>query len=363
MDKRAFTLAMAYVGCVAGAGFASGKEILTFFNGPAAVVMMALASVLFYYLGYTVMVLSERLGARNYRELIGLLFPGKAASVINVMLLTAFIVITASMIAATEHVFESMGMGLVPTLIIVVMCAVIASGGISWVAGSGVIVMLAFAAINLFLLGMVVTLGRFEFAIGSTAQSSFPVFRAFSYTGFNTIMSLGVLCGTGRNRKESHACAAISAVGIFILLLLLWLCMLPYLQEAEQKAMPMLHVAQEIGGPANYLLIAAMLLGIISTLVAQLHSARGYFEGKNKAVVISFLTLTAAAIAQIGFAGIVDMLYPVLGLLSAIVFARVIFVYYRGLKNASAMHGHSRIRYRGNNSIGIKGNGLGESQS
>ena len=363
MNKRAFTLAMAYVGCVAGAGFASGKEILTFFNGPAAVAMMALASLLFYYLGYTVMVLSERLGAKNYRELIGMLFPGKMASVINAMLLAAFVIITASMIAATEHVFESMGMGMVPTLIVVVMCAVIASGGISWVAGSGVIVMLAFAAINLFLLGMVVALGRFEFAVGSTAQSSFSVLRAFSYTGFNTIMSLGVLCGTGRNKKESHACAAISAAGIFILLLLLWLCMLPYLQDAEKEAMPMLYVAQEIGGPANYLLIAAMLLGIISTLVAQLHSARGYFEGKNKAVVISFLTLTAAAIAQIGFAGIVDMLYPVLGLLSAIVFARVIFVYYRGLKNASAMHGNSRFRHRGHNGVGIKGNGLRESQS
>ena len=335
MKKRAFTLAMAFIGCVAGAGFASGKEILTFFGGPLTVVMMALAAILFCYLSYVTVTLSERVGATSYREFVGVLFHGKSAVLINLLLLGAFVIISSSMIAATEHVFSSLNMGALPTLTVTLICAVVASGGLKWVAGNGAAVMLAFTAVNLLMLFKVGEQSGIEFVIGSETQNAFPIVKAFAYVGFNTLMSFGVLCGTGQGKREARAFAVMSAAGIFALMILLWLCMTPYLQQLSDKAMPMLYVAQSVGGMAEYLLVAAMLAGIVSTLVAQLHSAAEYFEGRSKGLVISCLTVVSYTIAQIGFAGIVDILYPALGLLSAAVFVRIIYINYRGKKNAS----------------------------
>ena len=65
-------VAATYAGTVIGAGFASGQELLQFFvsYGPLGVLSMALAGILFAFLGSRVMELGYLLRASSYHELL-----------------------------------------------------------------------------------------------------------------------------------------------------------------------------------------------------------------------------------------------------------------------------------------------------
>ncbi|MDD2497211.1 MAG: hypothetical protein PHY90_03610, partial [Desulfitobacteriaceae bacterium] len=68
----AITVAMAYIGTVVGAGFASGQEVLQFFGffGFWGLAGLMLAMVLFSYFGYLILKLGDELDADSHLPII-----------------------------------------------------------------------------------------------------------------------------------------------------------------------------------------------------------------------------------------------------------------------------------------------------
>ncbi|GMA48708.1 hypothetical protein GCM10025857_00650 [Alicyclobacillus contaminans] len=104
----AFQVGCTYIGTVVGAGFASGQEIFRFFGrfGTAGVFAIALAAVLFAWLGYRVMYLGHVLRARSYRELNRHLFGETVGTVLDVVLSIMLFGVTVAMIAGAGALFQ-----------------------------------------------------------------------------------------------------------------------------------------------------------------------------------------------------------------------------------------------------------------
>ncbi len=65
-------IAAVYIGTIVGAGFASGQEVLQFFNafGREGVLGVVLATALFFLFGYAVLILGRNLEARSHVDIV-----------------------------------------------------------------------------------------------------------------------------------------------------------------------------------------------------------------------------------------------------------------------------------------------------
>lgn len=79
-----FRIAMAYIGTVVGAGFATGQEILQFFTryGFPSYWAILCSVILFIVVGRSIMFYGGKLGAKSYGNVTNYIF-GKAASFLH----------------------------------------------------------------------------------------------------------------------------------------------------------------------------------------------------------------------------------------------------------------------------------------
>ncbi|RBW69242.1 hypothetical protein [Bacillus taeanensis] len=86
-DKKRVILniALTYIGTVVGAGFASGKEIVEFFNrfGILEFFSILLSGLFFIIGGIKLMVISKRIHAKSYQDLNLYLFGSLIGQIVN----------------------------------------------------------------------------------------------------------------------------------------------------------------------------------------------------------------------------------------------------------------------------------------
>ena len=102
-----FRIAMAYVGTVVGAGFATGQEIIQFFTcyGYSSFWAILISVILFIAAGRKIMHFGRKLNARSYGSLTEYLF-GNAAPFVNIYLGLTFVFICGAMFAGAGALFK-----------------------------------------------------------------------------------------------------------------------------------------------------------------------------------------------------------------------------------------------------------------
>src|SRR5690554_914089 len=93
-------IAMAYIGTVIGAGFATGQEILQFFTryGYNSIYAIVLATLLFIIVGKKILLLGRRLQAPSFGVLIDHVF-GPISPIVNIYLAISYVLICGAMFA------------------------------------------------------------------------------------------------------------------------------------------------------------------------------------------------------------------------------------------------------------------------
>ena len=102
-----FRIAMAYVGTVVGAGFATGQEILQFFTryGYLSFWAILISVILFIVVGRRIMIYGGMLRAQSYGSVADYIF-GKAALFVNLYLGLTFVLICGAMFAGAGALFQ-----------------------------------------------------------------------------------------------------------------------------------------------------------------------------------------------------------------------------------------------------------------
>lgn len=197
-----------YLGAVIGAGFASGQEILQFFIvfGAEGIKGVALAAVLFGYLGGLVMVLAVYTGSSNYsdiyRKILGKI-PGRIMDILCIAMLPGGLVV---MLAGGGAVFsEHLGLpGLAGTALIALVTITVLSGGMRGVvSANAVLVPLKVAVILLIcLVTLIYSPNPTESGSGGAVSYGSRVNWAWSailYVSYNMVVPLAVLSSLGKS--------------------------------------------------------------------------------------------------------------------------------------------------------------------
>ncbi|MGO4538416.1 YkvI family membrane protein [Paenibacillus sp. 2TAB19] len=325
---KVLQIASTYVGTIVGAGFASGQEILQFFTrfGYYGTFTIAIATMLFIWLGAKMMLIASEINAKSYEDLNKALFGDKYGRWISHFMLVVLMGVTAVMLAGAgtifyEHWNISYQSGL---LITAVACYFLLRKGMKAILTVNSIVvplMLIFTVFVMF--DTFRSPGADKFLTLASDYSPLAAWSApFLYAAFNLTMSQAVLVPLGaevKDRKTIIAGSWVGGIGIGFMLLAGHIALSVHMPGIQQFAIPMGGIARQLGSSVQFIYVFLIFAEIFTTLIADIYGLTLQLQERMKwtrgALTIVVLAICYVA-SQIGFGTLLSTLYPIFGLIS-----------------------------------------------
>ncbi len=310
MNKLLNTLKItcSVIGGVIGAGFISGREIMTFFYGYNKFYCSIILFVIFFLLIYLILRLKSS----------SLLYIIKRS---NVIILLFNILIMASMLAATDSLVESLfgisknipifSIGL---LLLSTLCCL---GGFSSLAKVNLVIIPVLILIFFSAIFIIPANGENY----DTANSNF--YSCLSYSCLNIFLVQPFLLKIKEERSD------FSPLGVaFLSSLILVLAIFAFLGVLSEDCIscdiPLILLAKN-NLYLYYLLSLIIFIGIFTTLTAVQYPFYGIIKGGSASLLI-VVSIVGFAISRIGFYHIVDKLYPTMSVLAIVYYLILIAI-------------------------------------
>ncbi len=319
-----------YAGTVVGAGFASGQESAQFFAsfGQAGLAGIAVATVLFAWLGGRLLEVGYRLKATAYHQAIYYVCGRRAAVVIDAVTAAFLFVMLAVMVAGMATVTrELIGLPFAAGLALAgAAAAVTVTGGVRWVAAANMaiapLLVVCIVAISMYSLIFYHGADPWLSATPPTAISQIAphwLLATVLYVSYNLMVGATVLVPLGNTVPHFAGRAGGGALGGLILgglAALLTLVVMAHFPHSLVQEVPLLEVAGGqhplVGAIYTLLLVAAMF----TTALASLYGCAGKMAtatGLRPAFAAAVIAAAAMVCGQFGFANLIRVLFPVFG--------------------------------------------------
>ena len=320
--KKVFIAAYAYIAALIGAGFASGQEILCYFNrfGRYGFYGVIIAALIFSVFAYIIFYTCIRIKAESFDDFLSI-FPGRHTSrifrcITGVFSFAVFAVMLAAfaeICAYTIGIPQKFG-----ALIAAAVCAVIlchSPDGIITLNGLiGIILAIGIAYCCFYIL-------RYR-EFHAFSYSGEITGSAFIYSGYNLVTVLPVLTVTGRrlhNGTDAAASAIISGIVLFILMSLIFCILAIYEGRVNLGEFPMLTMAYRQNKILGF--FYGLLLGasIITTLLSSAESVSEAFALRKKHIRAAAVAVFAYMLSGAGFGTLVDTAYRITGIIGFVI--------------------------------------------
>lgn len=335
----ALRIAGAYIGAVVGAGFSSGQEILRFFTayGKMGFLGALISSALFFFFGYTALLLGRNLKARSHREVVtftnGRLMGSAIDAVIMLFLFGGLGAMFAGAGAATSEQF-----GLAPVWGTLVMAAVSLATVITGTRGvvnaiNAVVPLLIAMLVFIFIKNAGNPLTAAELSAAEQVAGATPHWfvSAINYASYNLAVGIAVLAPIGanvQNKKSLFWGALLGALGLGAGITAINYCMLTNISDLAALEVPMIAVASKISAGVRLLFGVVIFTEIYSTAIGDLYGLSQRLSPRiSKPVLIALITAGAFTAGQLGFSNLVRFLYPTVGYGALLFFAGAIYVW------------------------------------
>ena len=314
------------IGTIIGAGFASGQEIFTFFNvyGSWGFLGLFVAGVLIGFIVYKALVISIDNNISAYPNFVSIVMTNRKFAnsvicyVVNIFLLISFVVMCAGFSAYFSQEF---GLPSVfGSFIICILSFFTFMGNINYLVKINVI----FIPI---LIVIILTLGFknlscFEnFHLIRTIFSLKWFIKALMYASYNLIIVLPILISLKKyisTTKQAIIVAAGVTLFLLVLSIILFILLDFYYNDIKALELPIIHIAGIGGAIYKYLCGFILLIAIFTTALSSGYSFLNDFSIKNRKnyILLEFIICTIAfVLSEIGFSYLLNLLYPVLGIL------------------------------------------------
>lgn len=312
------------IGTIIGAGFASGKEIFTFFNSYSiwGFLGLIISGFMIGFVIYKAFCIIITYNITSYSEFIDkTITKSKFANtvicnVINIFLLISFIVMVAGFSAYFAQELN-----------------------ISYIFGATLIAILCFftfltnikgiVKINTYfiplLIFMILLLGlknincftNLEFI--SCSFNLNWLISALLYASYNLIIVFPILISL-KGYVSNIKCAKIVSfcVTLFLLLLaiILFFMLEYYFEDIQFMELPTVYIASRLGGLYKYACGFVILGAIFTTAISSGYGFLSNFNNRRFYIVMALLIcIVSIALSNIGFSTLLNLLYPILGLL------------------------------------------------
>lgn len=314
------------IGTIIGAGFASGKEIFTFFNiyGMWGFLGLVIAELIIGFVLYKAFCIILGYDVTSYSELIEKLF-GKSnfitsvlCNIINIFLLISFIVMVAGFAAYFSQEY-----------------------GLPYFFGAFIMAMLSFITflknidgivkVNSFfipcLIIIIIVLGLkntncFLSIANMPTNSDYRfIIKSILYASYNLIIALPILITLKKYVSNFKQAKFVSIITMFLLLFMsaiIFLLLNYYFAEIKHLELPTVYIAAKSGSVYKYICGILILGAIFTTAISNGYSFLtnlNFSNSKSYIITSALICLGSIVFSHIGFATLLNLLYPILGLL------------------------------------------------
>lgn len=325
---KVLQIAFTYIGTIVGAGFATGQEILHFFTryGYVATLTIALASLLFVWLGTKTMLLAHDLKAHSYEALNTYLFGHKIGPWVNALTFVVLFGITSVMLAGAGAIFdEQLGLSFQLGLLFTMLLAyTVLLYGVQAILIVNTIVVPFILALTLILVWN--TMQSPQAANWLNLESSYSPIKIwlapFLYTAFNLALAQAVLVPIGSTIKQRSVLfwgGIVGGIGIGLMLLAGHFALSSQMPSIIHFEIPMGILLSDLGKTVQLLFLLVIFAEIFTTFIADVYGLARQIEQKinfDQKLIIMLILLISYVISQIGFKTLLSTLYPLFGAIS-----------------------------------------------
>lgn len=333
--KHGIKAAFVYIGLVIGAGFASGREIMEYFNIPSSTDQsgVVLASFLFIFISFIIMYKSYQSQIYTFdgyiKEIAGRMYiPVKLF-----MFLYLYCGFFTMLSGSGALLFQSF---MIPSVVGIILMAIIAFSVLSFdlkgiVAANVILVPCLVAGIIYICINSVLFKTQSVFSMGNLARGT--ILSAVCYVSYNTVSAASVLVPLSKDLryKDIRIAAVTGGFILGLLILVIWSVQSMNFDKLWNSEIPMLKLAAMSGKLQKDIMVVLLFMAICTTVISQGFGILGYFKinsARERVTSAGILCLSAIPFALIKFSNLVAYLYGFFGIAGLLWMGAVILNFY-----------------------------------
>lgn len=307
---------------VVGAGFVTGRELVSFFGVQAFVIFIPIFAVLIMVSNGLVFTASKKYC--GLERLNKNLFGKKEGFTSKAILLSSFILLTA-MLSSIDAIFESFSaFNNLPlaSLITLILAVLVCRKGIAFLKGLSLILMpLLLVALNL----SIFTEPKFNFSVQlNFSNLTYGVAKSILYVCMSVFTSLPILaeCGKDNGKKEN----IISSILIGIILSVQAVLILGKINHRGLNAifspMPLLATLQD--GWIKIIFTVVLLMAVITSVFTSFYPLYKSVKDRGNKSYLVLLCVCAFMFSRLGLSKIVAYAYPLVAALGFVYLCAIV---------------------------------------
>ncbi len=353
--KSIYTIASVYMGTVIGAGFASGQEIIQFFGiyQKLGILAALLATILFMLLGAKVLGLVYQKGFNNFSDLIDYHLGKNRGFGINFLMTMVLLISYYVMVAGGGAIIEAY-FGISNTygvLLMTVFCYLTFCYGMNGIAKANrfvvpilLLMVLLLSVCTLYqnehyyrgLFNEIKNIEEIQIPWGSRPWELIYfiagwAWSAMLYVSFNSLSAVVIMSGLRPfiyDKKAARYGGILGGLGLGIMALAILLCLLSEYSSVYQLEVPMMAVAQGLGGGLmkgyTLFLWISMYTTAIATGFGSINNFSSMFNLSNQWTRV-IVVLMGIPFALFGFKRLIMFFYPLFGYLGILLLLLMVF--------------------------------------
>lgn len=333
--KNILKIIFVIIGTLIGAGFASGKEIYIFFNkyGICGIIGILVSGVVIGVLVYKVFyILLKQKEIDDYNELLNYIFTNKKSnrfniveiinSIINIFLLISFYIMVAGF---SSYFKQEYSISIyITSSIFAILCYITLNNKIE------AIIKISSVLVPIIII-IILNLGVKDLGYSINQISNMNLFgnmlidsiiSSALYASYNSIILIPVLISLKKyiSNKNTVFIAIFTSLSVILLSIFVYMILLKANVGIIELDLPLIYVVKKFGKIYEYLYGAVIIISIFTSVISAgysfLRNCSKTQKQYNRLLII--ICVTSIFVANIGFSKLVNILYPIFGVLGII---------------------------------------------
>lgn len=332
-----YTFVFAITGAIVGAGFASGREIASFFAkyGFWCIPFIFVAGALFFAVFFLFGKIGSKLRPGSVSDITKKVF-GKAGIVVDVVFIISSFITLSSMLAGLDSTMQiAIGDKYVfpfVSILAAIVVVIILNYGLKKIFQfTDRIIPFMFSAIFVVVIGFLIFAGKQQVGYSQINHNIFSMgISPILYVCMNTFGNMFLIAKTSSYLKKKQIIIAclISSILLSVCILLVAICILFGGEAVFASDMPMLTIAYNLGTGFGIIYLITLFVAIFTTICTTAFAISTWLNNyiSNKFVCAVIVMSIGFVFSRFGFATIVDVFYPIEGVFG-LIFILICLVY------------------------------------
>lgn len=323
--KNIFKICFVIIGTIIGAGFASGKEIYTFFcvYGTSGLFGILISNFIIGLVIYLTFKIITENSIKTYGDFISYLVGPKKIlnytinNIMNIFLLISFIVMVSGFGAYFKQEFNiSATFGAIIISLLAFFTFFKDINGIVKI-NTYLIPILIFLIV---LLGFKENVFSFDIHVLPYVSGFSWLLKSILYASYNSIVLIPIIINLQNlitNKRQIKYIILFTLLIMIIMSCIIYIVLNFHLTEIRNIDIPIVYITSKFGNVYKYLYGLVILIAIFTTAISEGYSfLENVSKNKKQYLIYSIIICTLAiSFSNIGFGKLLDMLYPLLGYL------------------------------------------------